>query len=87
MCSSDLMRDNTERPVTVEEGTNRIVGTTRGAIVSAAREVLANHHLVGRVPALWDGFAASRVADVLEAWVSNVGRAPSSGMTKEIVGA
>jgi UDP-N-acetylglucosamine 2-epimerase (non-hydrolysing) len=63
------MRNNTERPVTVEVGTNRIVGTTRAGIVAAAWEALRDTDRVPRVPALWDGFAAARIADVLEVWL------------------
>ena len=58
------LRDNTERPITVEEGTNRIVGTQPARIVQAAREVLGQS-FSGRRPALWDGKAAERIADVL----------------------
>jgi UDP-N-acetylglucosamine 2-epimerase (non-hydrolysing) len=62
------MRRNTERPITVEVGTNRIAGTTRDEIVAAAREALSGKDRAGRVPPLWDGSAAVRVADVLEKW-------------------
>ena len=58
------LRKNTERPITVTEGTNRIVGTDPADIVAAAHKVLADG-VVARRPALWDGHAADRVADVL----------------------
>ncbi len=61
------MRPNTERPATVDEGTNRIVGTDRDAVVAAAREALAEAPH-GRVPQYWDGRAAARIADHLMAW-------------------
>lgn len=58
------VRDSTERPITISEGTNRLVGRDRHRIVAAARDALA-----GRVPArrpqLWDGRAAPRIAEVL----------------------
>ena len=64
------MRDNTERPVTVEVGTNRIAGMTRSAIVAAAREALRDEgSLHARVPSLWDGSAAVRAGDILVKWM------------------
>jgi UDP-N-acetylglucosamine 2-epimerase (non-hydrolysing) len=58
------LRDNTERPITVDEGTNTVVGTDPKRIVVTARDALgAAPH--GRRPALWDGKAAARIADVL----------------------
>ena len=63
------MRNNTERPITVELGTNRLGGITRSSIVFAARAALASKAGGTRVPPLWDGKAASRVADVLEEWL------------------
>src|SRR5438105_12324582 len=59
------LRENTERPVTVEMGTNQLVGTDPARAVSAARDVLAGRGRPGRIPELWDGRAAERVADVL----------------------
>ena len=56
------LRPNTERPVTVEEGTNRVVGTDPDEVVRAADEALASPPL-GRRPEFWDGRAAERVAD------------------------
>jgi len=60
------LRDNTERPVTVTEGTNRIVGRDPQRIRDAAKELLAGPPPEGRIPALWDGGAAARIIDVLE---------------------
>jgi UDP-N-acetylglucosamine 2-epimerase (non-hydrolysing) len=58
------LRDSTERPITVTEGTNRVVGTDPDAIVAAASEALASPP-ANRRPALWDGKAGHRIADVL----------------------
>ena len=58
------LRDNTERPVTVSEGTNRLVGRDPGVIIAEARRVLAGG-VAPRRPALWDGRAGDRIADVL----------------------
>jgi UDP-N-acetylglucosamine 2-epimerase (non-hydrolysing) len=61
------LRDSTERPVTVMEGTNRLVGRDPGRILAAVREVLAAPPLPPRRPALWDGQAARRIAEALVA--------------------
>jgi len=59
------LRENTERPVTVEIGTNRIVGQQPDRILAAYREVLANGGAAGRTPPLWDGRAAERIVGLL----------------------
>ena len=61
------LRDTTERPVTVEEGTNVVVGRDSERILAVVREVLAGGGKAGRVPELWDGHAAERIAAVLHA--------------------
>ncbi len=59
------IRENTERPVTVERGTNYLAGTRPEGIRSAAREILSGEGKRGQVPPLWDGCAASRIADII----------------------
>jgi UDP-N-acetylglucosamine 2-epimerase (non-hydrolysing) len=59
------LRENTERPITVEEGTNEVVGTDAARIVGLAREVIAGRGKRGRAPALWEGKAGERVAEAL----------------------
>jgi UDP-N-acetylglucosamine 2-epimerase (non-hydrolysing) len=59
------LRDNTERPVTVTEGTNQIVGRDPDRIVKTARAVLDAPPPAPRRPALWDGQAGRRIAAVL----------------------
>jgi len=59
------LRESTERPITVTEGTNIIVGTDAGRITAEALRVLAGEGKAGRTPALWDGRASERVAEVL----------------------
>ena len=61
------LRDNTERPITVTEGTNRLVGRDPDRIVKAAREVLAAPPPQPGKPALWDGQAGRRIAAALVA--------------------
>jgi UDP-N-acetylglucosamine 2-epimerase (non-hydrolysing) len=59
------LRHNTERPVTITEGTNTLVGTDPGKIVSEARKILTNGGKTGRVPKYWDGRAAERIVECL----------------------
>jgi UDP-N-acetylglucosamine 2-epimerase (non-hydrolysing) len=58
-------RDNTERPITIDEGTNVLAGTDPAAILAAAREILASGGKQGKRPALWDGHAAERIVEIL----------------------
>ena len=60
------MRENTERPITVEQGTNVVVGSDVDKIVAEAMRACDGGGKVGRVPDLWDGCTAGRVADVIE---------------------
>jgi UDP-N-acetylglucosamine 2-epimerase (non-hydrolysing) len=59
------LRENTERPVTVSEGTNVVVGTDPDRIVRTALAVLAGDGKRGRIPELWDGRAGDRAADAI----------------------
>jgi UDP-N-acetylglucosamine 2-epimerase (non-hydrolysing) len=59
------LRDNTERPVTLDLGTNTLAGTEADRIVRAALATLAGNRKEHRVPPLWDGNAADRVVKVL----------------------
>jgi UDP-N-acetylglucosamine 2-epimerase (non-hydrolysing) len=59
------LRENTERPVTISEGTNILVGIDPDKIVAAAQEILAGKSKVGRIPPLWDGKAAERIVEIL----------------------
>jgi UDP-N-acetylglucosamine 2-epimerase (non-hydrolysing) len=59
------LRENTERPVTITQGTNSLVGTDPAKIVAAARECLDGKRKAGCVPPLWDGHAAERIVDIL----------------------
>ncbi len=59
------LRPNTERPATVTAGTNRIVGNDSKAILAAVDEILTTGGKAGRIPPLWDGRAALRIADEL----------------------
>ena len=59
------LRENTERGVTITHGTNRLVGTSREAILAAADQALHAPPAGRRVPPLWDGRAAERIVDIL----------------------
>lgn len=59
------LRENTERPITCEEGTNVIVGNRKENILAAARKVLQGGISQGKVPEKWDGKAAERIVKAL----------------------
>jgi UDP-N-acetylglucosamine 2-epimerase (non-hydrolysing) len=65
------MRENTERPITVEQGTNVVVGRDRPLIVKHLNEILAGGGKRGRVPELWDGRASERIAAHLVPWLAH----------------
>lgn len=68
------MRENTERPITVEQGTNTMVGRDTAAILRGVEEILAGQGKRGRVPELWDGKAAERIAADLWQWIRDGAR-------------
>jgi UDP-N-acetylglucosamine 2-epimerase (non-hydrolysing) len=59
------LRENTERPVTVVQGTNEIVGLDPAKIRKAVDAVFAGKWKTGRLPQLWDGHAAERIVEIL----------------------
>jgi UDP-N-acetylglucosamine 2-epimerase (non-hydrolysing) len=64
------LRDNTERPITVDQGTNTIVGNNRDYILSCVDEILSGKGKSGRIPVLWDGATAVRIVDDLKKWLN-----------------
>jgi UDP-N-acetylglucosamine 2-epimerase (non-hydrolysing) len=79
------MRDSTERPITITEGTNLLVGRDSARIVEAARRVLASSP-AKRTPALWDGHAGDRVADALLAYLAAPVRPRPTDLRGSVVG-
>jgi UDP-N-acetylglucosamine 2-epimerase (non-hydrolysing) len=63
------LRENTERPVTVTEGSNAIAGRDPAVILALCRDILRFGGKAGRIPQYWDGHAAERIAAVTAAWL------------------
>jgi len=63
------LRENTERPITVEQGTNTVVGSSPEHILAAVDDILRTGGKAGRVPELWDGRASQRIVAVLREWL------------------
>jgi UDP-N-acetylglucosamine 2-epimerase (non-hydrolysing) len=59
------LRENTERPITIDEGTNMLAGTDPDRVVELALLAAAGGGKRGRRPHLWDGHAAARIVDIL----------------------
>lgn len=59
------LRENTERPITLDIGSNRIVGTARDDIVAAFERTMSGKNAESQVPHLWDGCAAERIVEIL----------------------
>jgi len=64
------MRENTERPITVEEGTNLLIGSDTQKIISESTKILEGNLKKGKIPPLWDGFAARRIVSTITQTVS-----------------
>jgi UDP-N-acetylglucosamine 2-epimerase (non-hydrolysing) len=63
------MRENTERPITVEQGTNTLVGRDRRRALECVDALVRSGGKRGRMPELWDGRAADRIAAALSTWL------------------
>ncbi|MEM7004583.1 MAG: UDP-N-acetylglucosamine 2-epimerase (non-hydrolyzing) [Pseudomonadota bacterium] len=64
------VRENTERPITIEQGTNTLVGGSPEKLREAIKRLIAGKTKRGRVPELWDGHAAERIAKVIHDFAS-----------------
>lgn len=67
------VRDNTERPITIEVGTNTLVGRDVATMLKAVDTVLSQRAPRSSVPPLWDGQAAERIAEVIVEWGRRAG--------------
>lgn len=59
------IRENTERPVTVDEGTNTLIGLDMSLLEDKVKEILKDKYKKGKIPNLWDGNAAKRIVEAL----------------------
>ena len=66
------MRNNTERPVTVDVGTNVLVGEDVDEVLAQLDRVVSGDFKEGKIPELWDGKAASRILAILQDEVAKV---------------
>ncbi len=66
-------RSHTERPITIEQGTNRLVASTCQAITRAIHEAMLGGPSTGSVPPLWDGHAAKRIVQVMSDRIQALG--------------
>ncbi|MCW8889418.1 MAG: UDP-N-acetylglucosamine 2-epimerase (non-hydrolyzing) [Sedimenticola sp.] len=62
------LRENTERPITADEGTNTVVGIDPEKIHACVDEILETGGKSGRIPEYWDGKAAERIVEVIHEW-------------------
>jgi UDP-N-acetylglucosamine 2-epimerase (non-hydrolysing) len=65
------LRNNTERPITVDEGTNTIAGQDPVKILAAFDEIMRSGGKAGRIPEFWDGQASARIAAAIHEWLEN----------------
>lgn len=63
------LRESTERPITITQGTNILVGADPVKIRSAFNSVMHNGGKQGKVPEFWDGQAAERIVEIIQAWI------------------
>jgi UDP-N-acetylglucosamine 2-epimerase (non-hydrolysing) len=64
------MRPNTERPITIDQGTNTLVPRDAGVVLRLVDDILASGGKRGRAPEFWDGRAAGRIATHLADWLA-----------------
>ena len=60
------LRENTERPITIEIGTNQLIGMDMNLLKSKVDEILNGRTIQGNIPPLWDGKTSSRIVEVIQ---------------------
>ena len=63
------LRENTERPITLEKGTNQLVGIQKDNIIQAAEKILSRSRVSQQNIPLWDGQTAERIVEILVPWL------------------
>jgi UDP-N-acetylglucosamine 2-epimerase (non-hydrolysing) len=69
------LRENTERPITITEGTNQIVDLNVESIVNSATDIIEGKNKKGKIPKYWDGKTAARIVKILDDWFDKRERA------------
>ena len=62
------LREETERPITAEIGTNQVVGIKKLTILPKVLELLKGRVILGEIPKYWDGKTAKRIVEVINHW-------------------
>jgi len=73
------IRLNTERPATIELGTNQLAGIKKTGIVNFAHEALCRNRVTPSLPPMWDGQAACRIVDAIESFLDQQGDGSIAG--------
>jgi UDP-N-acetylglucosamine 2-epimerase (non-hydrolysing) len=59
------LRENTERPITLEQGTNLVVSTDKSKVIQAFNKAMSKDKIIGQIPKFWDGKSAQRITEIL----------------------
>lgn len=68
------MRENTERPITIEKGTNILGGNQGASIWLAVKNLMKTGGKSGAIPDLWDGKAAQRIVKIISSWTPSINK-------------
>jgi UDP-N-acetylglucosamine 2-epimerase (non-hydrolysing) len=63
------LRNNTERPITVQMGSNHLAGLKKAGIITAVHKALSSKPMISSLPPLWDGHAGHRIIDIIQRWL------------------
>jgi UDP-N-acetylglucosamine 2-epimerase (non-hydrolysing) len=77
------LRKNTERPITVELGTNRLIGADPDGLLEEVSRAVGETARHPRSLPLWDGEASTRIADVVQSWFDGARTTPSPAHARE----